>query len=166
VAFLEGNVAEAEVLYAEARQVLQNLGADRDAAEACYGLACSALAQKDESRAASLFGTSLALAHGVEDKMKIADNLEGVADVAVRLGQAEQAASLLGAAAALRDRISGPIPAHRRDDHARIVAAARAGLAAERYAAAWQTGQSWSLAEAVGEARSHAEAMAEQTDRI
>jgi tetratricopeptide (TPR) repeat protein len=147
---LQGDLAAA-VHFEEARQLLQDLGDDRAASEAYYGLGAVALAQGEDRRAASLFGTSLALAYGVADQIKVADALEGVAGVAVGRGQAKQAAQLLGAAAALRARIEAPVAAHRRAGLDRIVAAARAGLDATAFAAAWATGQAWSLEQAVNE---------------
>ena len=112
--------------------------------------AALALAGSDDRRAASLFADSLTLAHAVDDKVKVADALEGVAAVAVQQGQAEHAAThVLGAAAALRDRIAAPVAAHRRAALARIIAASRAVLDEVAFASAWDTGQGWTLEQAI-----------------
>ena len=140
--------------------MLQNIGDDRTVAEACYGLANLALSQGDEERAASLFGASLALADGIDDKIKVADTFEGLAEVAVRRDQAERAALVLGAAAALRDQINAPVAAHRRSRHASVLAATRAGLNAEQFAAAWDAGQRRPLEQTISEARGMAEMLA------
>jgi predicted ATPase len=160
VALLEGDLARAATYYDEARQLLQNLGDDRSLAEAYHGLASLALANGDNGRAASLFGTSLGLAHGVDDKVKVADALEGVAAVAIRQDQAVFAARVLGGAAALRDRIKAPVPAHRRAAHAQNISATRSELDESTFASAWKTGQAWSLEQTVTEAKIMAEALA------
>ena len=59
---------------------MHDLGNDRSTAEACYGLATLALIGGDAARAASLFGTSLTLSHHVDEKMIVADALEGLRD--------------------------------------------------------------------------------------
>jgi hypothetical protein len=140
----------------EARQVWQDLGNDRSTAEACYGLATLALIGGGAARAATLFGTSLALSHHVDDKMIVADALEGLAGV----GSATVHAAHVLAAAALRERIEAPVAAHRRAAHAETVASTRAGLDVAAFAAAWESGQSWSLAHAVTEAMALAETLA------
>ena len=67
--------------------VLHELGDDRAMAEVCSGLATLALLQGDDARAAALVGTSLALAQTVDDQLKIAEALEGVAAVAAHRAQ-------------------------------------------------------------------------------
>jgi hypothetical protein len=134
---------------------LHDLGNDRSTAEACYGLATLALIGGDATRAAPLFGTSLTLSHHVDEKMIVADALEGLAGV----GSATvHAAHVL--AAALRERIETPVAAHRRAAHAETVASTRADLDVAAFAAAWESGQSWSLAQAVTEAMALAETLA------
>jgi len=86
---------------------LHDLGNDRSTAEACYGLATLALIGGDAARAASLFGTSLTLSHHVDEKMIVADALEGLAGV----GSATVHAAQVLAAAALRERIETPVAA-------------------------------------------------------
>jgi hypothetical protein len=144
----------------EARQLWQDLGDDRSTAEACYGLATLALIGGDAARAATLFGTRLALSHHVDDKMIVADALEGLAGVAARRDEAGRAAQLLGTAGALQECIEAPVAAHRRAAHAETVASTRAGLDVAAFGAAWESGQSWSLVQAVTEAMALAETLA------
>jgi hypothetical protein len=92
--------------------------------------------------------------------MMVADVLEDLAGVSIRQNEAERAAQLLAAAAALQERIEAPVAAHRRAAHAETVASTRAGLAVAAFAAAWESGQSWSLAQAVTEAMALAETLA------
>jgi predicted ATPase/transcriptional regulator with XRE-family HTH domain len=148
----QGDLVQAEALYEEARQILLDLGDNRAAAAAFHGLAGVALAQDDATCATSHFRTSLALALSADDKMTVADNLEGVADVAIRRGDTVRGAQLLGAASALRARIEAPVAAHRRTALEAIVSASRTVLSEATFTEAWNTGQGWSLAEAVSEA--------------
>jgi hypothetical protein len=83
-----------------------------------------------------------------------------VASVAVRQGQAERAARVLGAAAALRDRIEAPVAAHRRAALARIIAASQAELDEATFTTAWNVGQVGTLEQAISEAVGLAEALA------
>jgi predicted ATPase/transcriptional regulator with XRE-family HTH domain len=162
VALLQGDLARAAAHYEEARQLLRELGDDRTAAEACYGLASVALADSDVERAASLFADSLTLAHAVDDKVQVADALEGVAAVAVQHGQVELATHVLGAAAALRDRIAAPVAAHRRAALTRVLAASRAALDEVAFASAWDVGQGWTLEQSVARAKDLTEVLASQ----
>jgi hypothetical protein len=86
--------------------------------------------------------------------------LEGLAGAAMREGETEHAARLVGAAAALRQQIAAPIAAHRRAAHAGTVAAARERLGDAGFAAACQAGEAWSVAQAVAEASQLVETLA------
>jgi hypothetical protein len=99
-----------------------------------------------------MFQLSIRFAHSVDDKMTIADALEGLAGVAVVRGDATAAVQLLGAATALRERNNTPVAAHRRASLERTMGSSRAELDPDAFAAVWGEGQSWSLAEAVSEA--------------
>jgi hypothetical protein len=104
---------------------------------------------------------SLSLAHGVDDQLKVAEALEGVAAVAVQQGRAKDAASVLGAAAVLRQRTEAPVAAHRRPAHERVIAAARAALDPATFTAEWDTGGAWPLPQTVSEAQSLVETLAQ-----
>jgi hypothetical protein len=79
----------------------------------------------------------------------IAHCLEGWASVAGGAGRPEQAARLFGAAEALRDLTNTPRPPADVADYDRTLAALRAALGEEAFAAAWAAGQAMSLDEAV-----------------
>jgi hypothetical protein len=68
------------------------------------------------------------------------------------LEQLERAARLCGAAAALREAIGAPLSAAERTDFDRTVAAVRAALGEEAFAAVWACGQALPLEQAIAEA--------------
>jgi predicted ATPase len=77
--------------------------------------------------------------------LPIACCIEGLAGVAAAAGDAEQAARLLGAAAAIRNRIGVPLPEPERTDIQLASETARAVLGGEAFARARQQGQTLDL---------------------
>ena len=82
----------------------------------------------------------------------MADALDGVAGVAAARGQAERAARLHGAAAALREQLGATVVPWEHPAHERDLAAVRAALEPEAFAAAWAAGAALPLEAAVAEA--------------
>jgi DNA-binding NarL/FixJ family response regulator len=96
-------------------------------------------------------------------KEHLIDGLAGMAMVAVGAGAAEDAARLLGAAAAQREALGYVFEIPERERYGRAVAAVRAVLGDDAFAAAEATGRLLSLDEAVAEAK--AVALAVQAGR-
>ena len=105
--------------------------------------------QGDYGAAWVLFEESLAIFRELGNKLGIAQNLEGLAAVAVAQAQSERAARLFGAAEGLREVIGAPLPSADRAEHDRSVAAVRTALGEEAFAAAWAEGRAISLEQAV-----------------
>lgn len=82
----------------------------------------------DSAAARSLHLEGLAAARGVGDPRAIALTREGLAGAAAAEGAYEEAAALLGEAAALRESVGAPLPPAERGDVDRIAAAVRAAL--------------------------------------
>jgi hypothetical protein len=78
-------------------------------------------------------------------RLLLADAVEGLAGAAALAGRAERAATLLGAAAALRDRFRAW--ATQRLDRDRASAAARRQLGAEDFEGAWRRGEAMTVEE-------------------
>ena len=106
----------------------------------------------DDARAVALFAEGLALFTELGDRRIIALALDGVAGLAIAWGQPERAARLFGAAAALREASGLPVEPAFRAAHGRDVAAARAALGEDAFAAGWATGAALPLPVAVAEA--------------
>jgi predicted ATPase/class 3 adenylate cyclase len=105
--------------------------------------------QRDYGRARALLEESLAIFRELGNKRGIAWDLEGLATVAMVQGEPERAARLFGPAEGLREEIGNPLPTADRAEHDRFVAAVRAALGEEAFAAAWAAGRAMSLEQAV-----------------
>ena len=109
------------------------------------------LAHGDQEGALAAYRESLEVAWDRGERRFLADPIAAIASVIVERGQAERAARLLAAAAALREEIGAPQGWERRV-HERAEAAAQAELSPEAFAAAWAAGEALPLEEAVVEA--------------
>ncbi|MBA3517606.1 MAG: AAA family ATPase, partial [Rhizobiales bacterium] len=113
------------------------------------GMAVVALKRGEHARAAALWQERLGLTW---DAWGLRWCLEGLAEIAVASGEHERAARLLGAAEAARERqgvalVPGLLPRYEKD-----MAATRAALGEEAFAAAWNNGRRLSPEEARAEA--------------
>jgi hypothetical protein len=122
-------------------------------------LARTAQEQGDHAQARVSYQEGLALCRSMGDKgynnewpVWIAEWLEGVAGVACAQGRPERTAYLFGAAAALREVIDAPPEPVDRAFCEHTVAAARAVLGDDAFAAAWAIGQTWPLDQAIAAA--------------
>ncbi len=109
----------------------------------------------EREAATALLRESLELRRTLGDRDGVAECLEALASAA---GGMAEAGRLFGAAAALRDAIGIPIPSSRRADYEADVAAVRAVLDDDAFAAAWAEGRAMTpeqaVAYALGEAAS------------
>ena len=111
-----------------------------------------ARARGDLDAALGCYRESLALAGERGDPLWAADALDGVAGVAAARGQAERAARLFGAAAALREQLGAAVVPWEHPARERDLAAARAALEPAAFEAAWAAGAALPLEAAVAEA--------------
>jgi tetratricopeptide (TPR) repeat protein len=154
---LMGEVARAQEDYAtaatacvESASVARELGLMATIeAWSLRSLGYVACAEGDTRRAAAHFAESLALFRTSGTRLGIACCLVGLAVVASAEGQPERAARLFGAAAALLDTIKATLAPADRSDYERSVAALRAQLGAQQFAAAWADGQALTLEQAI-----------------
>jgi predicted ATPase/DNA-binding winged helix-turn-helix (wHTH) protein len=101
-----------------------------------------------ESAEASLV-ESLTIAGDLTDPDAAVHALEGFAELAVAKHALKRAATILGAAARLREEIGFPIPVHEERDHKRVAAAARAALGHAAFDQTWCEGSAMTLDDAV-----------------
>jgi DNA-binding CsgD family transcriptional regulator len=100
--------------------------------------------QGDYQTAQASYEASLLRGGEVEKNLvpvDIPQALEGLAAVVAAQGQAAWAARLWGAAEALRETLSMPLPPVYRSDYERAVAAARIQLGGQLFAVAWAEGR-------------------------
>jgi len=104
----------------------------------------------DPARAAGLFGQGLTVAGRLGAPQRIAAGSLGLGAALVAGHEEERGAQLLGAAAALRGELEiGIYSEYERQAHDAAVAAAKAALGEEAFAAAWARGQAMTPEEIV-----------------
>jgi non-specific serine/threonine protein kinase len=162
VAYLQGQYDQAKPCFEEQLLLSRELDSQHDIAWSVSALGYVALRQNDGQRAAALFAKSLALRRELSDPHSIATCLAGLAEVAEAAGQLEQAAQLLGATQVLLAAsgrhledtewdIFSYIPITSQAEFERHVAAVRAALGDEAFAAAWTEGRTMTLEQALTE---------------
>jgi predicted ATPase/DNA-binding CsgD family transcriptional regulator/transcriptional regulator with XRE-family HTH domain len=152
VAWAEGDLAAARASASEALAIMRETGDRLGSTRSVMTLAWVAAGQGDHALARRLYAECAAELNELGDSDSVALCLDGLAVSAAELGQPASATLLLGAASALRDEISGGVPAAMRDRHERTVRTARAGLDGEAFAAAWARGRAMRPEQAIGEA--------------
>jgi DNA-binding CsgD family transcriptional regulator len=96
-----------------------------------------------------LFQESLAVWDEVDDTTSIAICLEAMAGTICSLGMPQQAARLLGAAEALRERISYPVPRGALPTYQQTIAGIQSSLSMLQFATGWAEGRALSPDEAI-----------------
>jgi predicted ATPase/class 3 adenylate cyclase len=161
--YLQGNYELAKRLFEEVLQISRQLGIQHEIAWVLELLGNVSLQQHECKQAAAHFQESLALWAELHETHDIARCLAALAHVAEAEGRMERAARLLGATAVVLEASGknfddteltgvGRIPITTQSDYERHVAAVRAALSAEAFAAAWATGRTLSLEQAIAEA--------------
>ncbi|HKQ54218.1 MAG TPA: protein kinase [Pyrinomonadaceae bacterium] len=149
VAQYRGDYERAFALQTESLALKREVGDKRGIALCVNSLGDIARLGGDYAGATSLYRESLVLFRETGDKRSLTFCLDGLAEAACKLGQYERAAQLFGAAVRLREAIGAPLPAAERTDYDTSLAAARAGLSEQRFAALWQQGRDMKLDAAI-----------------
>jgi len=118
---------------------------------ALQDLAQVALERGEDRRAAALFAECLTVACEIWDRRRIAECLEGFAELSVKAGGAERAAWLLGAAHALRESTGSSVEPVDRAVYDRSIADVRQVLGEPGFTAAWNAGRTAPLDEALAD---------------
>ncbi|HLV99393.1 MAG TPA: tetratricopeptide repeat protein [Ktedonobacterales bacterium] len=152
VASKQGDLERAVALYADALARARQRG-DRDQLALCLNnLGDVARRRGEVAQAEGLTREALTVYWELRDPRRCAMVLESLAVSASAAGQGERAARLMGAATALRERLGTPLPARSVAEVEQAVAAARAALGEEAWAAAYAAGRALSLEQAILEA--------------
>jgi predicted ATPase len=153
LAYDHGDYDRAVSLHEESLALRRALGAEPGTAVSLIDLGNAVHARGESARAAQAYRESLLLLHEVVgDKALMAFCIEGLARVALSEGRPERAVGLYGAADALREAISAPLPPPDRPSQTRTLARAREALTAAEYAAAWEAGRAMTMEHAIAEA--------------
>jgi hypothetical protein len=139
--YLAGNLPGAHMRAEESLSVFRELQADASRAEVLITLGQIARAQRDTAAARAALTEALQLALALGPRLLVAAALEGLRELAAQSHQAERAAQLLAAAAALRALMGTPLrPSDQRGVNAALQEA-QAALGAKAFASAWAAGQ-------------------------
>jgi len=156
LAFVTGDLAQAETYAEEAVAVCRQVHFSVAAAQSRCVQTLLAWWRGDMRRAEALAGEALALGRSAKDVRLYADGLEVCAIIRATQGQPEQAARLLGAATASRERIGMrrplDMPVAMADTVTAAVGSAQAALGEATWNAAFAAGQALSLEQAIAEA--------------
>ena len=149
VVWKQGDHKRAKELGEEGLALSRELGDKRFMAQLLHLLGLVALGQEDHNLATELLKESLVLYRELGVKHFIAHSLEGFAGVAVVQGEPERSGKLLRAAESLREAIGAPLSPSEQAVVDSYVAAVRAELGEEAFAAAWAQGRAMSMEEAI-----------------
>jgi DNA-binding NarL/FixJ family response regulator len=151
-ALQQGHASRAQPLFEESLALFRVIGERRNAAWALSRLARVATVQGDNGVAQTLYEESWAIFKESGDTRGQASCLQGLAGVAARQGEVVRAARLWGAAQSLHETSSPHdpfiLPDERTDDE-QSVAAARAQLGEQTFAAAWAEGRTMTPEQAI-----------------
>lgn len=145
----ERNLARARMLLDESLLIAQDLGFTRYTA---YLLTCMGRLERSEGRATEAFliqADALTMHHQVGNRHGSAWALEELGKGAADAGDFETAASLFGAAEALRETIGFPLPPAERPDLAVSTSMTARALGDEAMAVAWGRGRTAPLSDSV-----------------
>jgi predicted ATPase/DNA-binding SARP family transcriptional activator len=146
IARYQGEAERAAALLAESRALAESIGFREGIAWCCEQLGLLAAVDGDPA-AITLLRGSLDLHGELRDRWRMSSVLEDLAAISLALGQAREAARLLGAAEAIREAIGTVIAPCERPQHLQTAAAARAVLGEEAFAAARQHGMAATMDE-------------------
>ncbi len=149
IAEARGDLERARTLYEESLTIAREQGIKHREARVLNRLGRVAYRQGDPDSSGRLNAESLRMWHESGNKEGIAENLDWMAMVASAQHQAERAAVLFAAAAALRETIGVVPPRFDRDERDACLAAARLALGDTAFSAAWAKGRALTLEQAV-----------------
>ena len=145
----QGNAAQAHACAEESLAMSRAIGSRRGSMHLLAFLARVAALQGDHAAAHARYAESLAIAVELNARGFLASCLVGLGEVAAAEEQGVWAVRLWGAAETLYESIGASLPPVERAAYERLVAAARAQLGEEAFAAAWAEGRALTPAQAL-----------------
>ncbi len=149
VAMRQGAYARATRLLEESLQVRRQIGDKWGVGVSLGTLGSVALREKDWNRAVARLGESLDMRREIGDKSGSAWCLERLAEMVTAQGHGEAAVRVFSAAAALRTSIGSVVDPVDQPESASELAALRAQLGEEQFAASWADGRALTMDEAI-----------------
>jgi non-specific serine/threonine protein kinase len=149
LAWRHGDLSAAQTQIEESLHLYQEEGDRLYIAMAYKDLGQLAHARGEDAIASELCRKALGIFRELGDRRGQAESLTALA---AAVGPTALAARLFGASEALRDLLGAPLPIVERPDYERNFAAARRGLGAEQFDAAWREGQALPLDQVLAQA--------------
>ena len=149
VAMQQSDYEKARSLHEQSLVIRQELGDKWGIAYTLLSLGTTAGRQGEYETSHSLIKESLVTRHELGDKRGVALCLEEFAVLAKAQERWERVARLCAASQTLRQSIGAPLVSADRDNHDRMVAAARVGLGEAAFAAVWAEGRAMTLEQAI-----------------
>jgi tetratricopeptide (TPR) repeat protein len=146
-----GDLDQAEAYFEETLSIWKSRDDAWGTARALIGLGRLASARGDFAATTELLFESIALSQSVGDKEQVANSLTELASLTVS-GNAVKAATLFGAAEALRIAIGAPISPADRARHDESIASVRKRLSEDAFQTAWQAGVALASEDAIVQA--------------
>lgn len=153
IARIQGDFALAAAMLAEAEQRQRHLNFWWGLCESLCALGDLMLDRGDPDRATSHFRESLGLALAHDQQRRLAEAIDGLARAAVVQGEPARAARLFGAAHGVRQQAGAAVKGWDRAANGAAIAAVRAALPADTFAAEFAAGQASPRAVATVEAQ-------------
>jgi predicted ATPase/DNA-binding winged helix-turn-helix (wHTH) protein len=144
-----GDRDQAATLFEESLTLARSVGDAFLASEVLIGRGRAECRDGNLASAEASLVESLTIAGDLTDPHAVVEALEGFAELAVATHPAKRAATLLGAAARLREELAFPVPVHEERENQRVAAAARAALGDAAFDQAWHAGSAMELEEAM-----------------
>jgi Tetratricopeptide repeat len=145
---LRGDYGAARKLYEEALQMGEDVSPHLTST-ILGNLGMVALFQGDQATARRRFGESLPISLKLGHRTGIAGALEGLGELAMREGELERGARLLGACEALRETINVPVSPADQSEHEQAMAGVRSALGKQGLDALWSEGRAMTQEQAV-----------------
>jgi predicted ATPase len=152
VVYVEGDLERARALAEEILSLWRVAGAKRDRALSLQRLGDVAFAQGGVAQAREFYAEGLTLLRECDSPYSVAQGLEGMAKVASAQGRSERAARLFGAADALHQAFSRPLPPYLKSEHDQRLTALRQTLNEPAFTAAYESGRLLTWEQAVADA--------------
>jgi tetratricopeptide (TPR) repeat protein len=145
----QGEYEAACAFHQESLAIRREIGNRQGIAASLDNLGNVARVQGEYEAAWALYEECLAIFRELGDRRSIAGSLESLAHLATEQAQPRRAATLIGAAEALREVLGAPLPPNYQEEYDRSVAATRQALDEEAFAAAWEQGRALTWEEAI-----------------
>lgn len=143
-----GDAAEAMTMFTRCLDVFRDAGDTLGIGYALQGLGLAAMLAADARQANAHLVEALRIRLGLGDRRGVVESIEGIASVAASLDRLPVAATLFGAAHALREQIGAQLPEPDRLLYDPVVKRIRRTLPQATFSISWNTGTRLSLPEA------------------